>query len=204
MIKLLNYFIGTLVIISIFSCDKTKYKSKIVQIYQIENNKNENPIKIENLKILTVNDIGPEYEDTLKINGYKFMIQTTHKQIELTRENINLLQTNIENYKKLLKLGRKENLTKYELGLNKTKLGLKEENKKLFQFQNDIKRNKREIDYLRTESNLIKPQNLKLIEYFIVASNDSIQLNDTLAVILNEHMKYVFTKNNILSDYKGQ
>jgi len=204
MIRISQYIIGILIIITAFSCEKTKYKSKIVQAYQIENENNGNSLKISNLKVLEIKEVGYEYGDTLTINHYLNRGKINHQVINNIYHTIELLESNIVKYKKLLKIGKKVDFLKYERELKDTELRLQEQNERLFNIQDEIEDDNLKIYKARNKSYENNTKKFKLVEYIIVATTDSIQLNDTLSIVFNEEMKWSFVKNDLYCNYLGE
>jgi hypothetical protein len=198
-----NIFIGIL-IFSIFSCKNNRYKALVVQAYQLENEKSENPIKIKKIKILTSSEVGRSYGDTLVINHLLFRNKMDIKIITTTESTIKLLDANIERYQKILKICKKGDIPKYKMGLDSTRNRLESQQKKLSDLKEKLKNTTYEIDDIRDVSRTRDTLNkLKMIKYLIIASNESMSINDTISVIFDDEGRRSFIKNDMYCDYLG-
>lgn len=179
-------------------------KAMVVKAYQFENENNPNPIDIEKIKILNTSLVGLSYGDTLEINHLKDVLEVNNKISSNTKAIIRLLDSNVVRYERILKLNLKHDHNKYQVKLDSTKMLFENQLNKL----NDLKDENRDINLRISElreSSKKKDSSIKykMIEYYIIASNDSVRINDTLSIIFGKNEKKSFIKNDRYCDFLG-
>ncbi len=203
MISRFKQILSILTIILMTSCT-ARDKAMVVKAYQLENENNPNPIDIEKIKILNTSLVGLSYGDTLEINHLKDVLGINNKIASNTKTTIRLLDNNVVRYEKIMKLTPKRNHNEYQVKLDSTKIRLENQLNRLSNLKDEIRDIQLRISELRESSKKKDPTvKYKMIDYYIIASNDSIRINDTLSIMFGKNEKRSFIKNDRYCDFLG-
>jgi hypothetical protein len=197
MIRILLFF---LISIQFISCQKTRYKSKLIQIYLEENQKNVQPISIEKITILESEIVGDKFKQNIEIDEYKHIIKLKTSQLIIMNRIDSMLELNISRYNKIT-LNRDSQ--KFQKGLSSSKTKLYNSKRERKSIQREINSLKEKINNIEINIDTVSKNEYLHLEYLLVASNDSIEVNDTLSILIFQN-NYVFQKNKVITDYIGR
>jgi len=191
-----------LLLITIFSCQKNSYKSELEKAYIVSAKDQNDSLFIEDFEILNNKIVDFDYSQKIKINSLNYVIELKILVIEKGKKTIRLLEKNIINRNKLIKLNeskKEQYLTEIEYdeqGLEKAK--------------NDIKKIENEIAILHQEIVLIEAElgqnedKFELIDYVFKGKINNKKRIDTLSILKVSERNIKYIKNDMFSNYKGE
>ena len=192
-----------IIIASTFSCGNNDLEIQLIDIYKETAENNKDSITIENVEVLKYSRVDYDYVKNIQINNLNYSIDLTKKIIDNDKENERLLNRNIDNRTKLIKLNPKEKetyLAQIELDeqiLRKT--------------QNDIKKNENSIALTHQKIVLIKAElgqknesEFDLIEYVFKGRINNEKRIDTMSLLKSKEYEPKFIKNSKFTNYIGK
>jgi hypothetical protein len=176
-------------------------KTELETIYQITSQKRNDSLVIEDFEILNSKIVDYDYSQKIKINSLEFIIGLKKKVIENNKQNILLLERNINNRNELIRLN-ESNKEEYLKDIEYDQRRLEKANNDIEKLEDEIAILSQEVVLTQAEFGQNQDQ-LFLINYIFKGKINNENRLDTLSVLRSNNSNYQFIKNEKYSDYKG-
>ncbi|WP_299611331.1 hypothetical protein [uncultured Aquimarina sp.] len=199
MTKYIYIFILSL---SFLSCN-SKLEKELEYIYTASAETENDTLQIDSFKILSTKKVDFSYFQNIGINNLKYVISLNQLIIEKEKQRITLLEKNIANRNKLIKLN-KNKKNEYLIQIEYDQRRLEESKLKLdnAKYENNLTHQK--IVLIRAGVNQKKGNEFELVKFVFSGKINSKSRIDTMELMISKEFGNKFIKNNMFSDYKGK
>ncbi|MFD2823943.1 hypothetical protein ACFS5M_09695 [Lacinutrix iliipiscaria] len=190
----MKYSINILLFLIIFSCKNDNIESEIVSAYYISAETENDTIQIDSINILKKTTVDFDFILNTRINSLNHGIELEQIVLDKLNEKRELLN-NVMNYSKSKKILSK--IEQYQKSLDSTELFIKS-------IENEIAKYHQKIVLTKAYIGNENDNSFELYDYVFYGAVNGENRIDSMSILRREQNDLKFTRNNRLTNYKGE